>query len=175
MRTHVQYDDQSVPAVEETLEAGKGAAARYDKFIKTLNGCTSVSFTASGQTVKGTVGAMSFPTVEDSSSAYAMNFTIEGESVGLHVVLFRVGQYDGDIEYVDFSPDTSTMQAFAQEAAAKVEGKTGTTGNTGTTSTTYVNPLTPQPTETDGNCLPGYVSKPSATAPYFTCAQGGTP
>jgi hypothetical protein len=123
VRAHVQYDDQEVPAVQETLEAGKGAIARYDKYLKTLNGCTSVSFSDSGQTITGTVGAMSFPTVGNSSSAYAMNFTIEGESVGLDVVFFRVGQYDGDLEYVDYSPDTSTMQAFAQEAAAKVEGK----------------------------------------------------
>jgi hypothetical protein len=111
---------RSLPAVQETLEAGKGAIARYDKYLKTLNGCTSVSFSDSGQTIAGTAGAMSFPTVGDLSGDYAMNFTIEGESVGLDVVFFRAGQYDGDLEYVDFSPDTSTMQAFAQEAAAMV-------------------------------------------------------
>jgi hypothetical protein len=41
----------------------------------------------------------------------------------LDIVFFRVGQYDGDLEYADYSPDASTMQAFAQEAVAKVQGK----------------------------------------------------
>jgi hypothetical protein len=130
VRAHVQYEDQSLPAVQETLEAGKGAVARYDKFLKTLNACTSVSFTFSGQSIKGTVGAMSFPTVGDSSRGYAMNFTFEGESFGLDTVFFRVGQYDGDLEYIDHSPEADTVRAFVQEAVAKIEGKTVTVPTT---------------------------------------------
>jgi hypothetical protein len=132
IKSEVYYTDGTLPSLQETVEAGNGAADRYAKYLKTLNHCTTLSFSAGGQKVTGTVGAMSFPPIGNSSRAYAINFDVEGQTIGLDVVFFRAGEYDGDLAYEDYSPDTSTMQAFATEAVDKIEGKAVTppTGNT---------------------------------------------
>jgi hypothetical protein len=83
-RVHVQYVMQMVPALQETLETGKGAPARHARFKGILRSCKSVSFiTSGGAKVTGSVGAMSFPPLGDSSSAYAINLTASGVSLGL--------------------------------------------------------------------------------------------
>jgi hypothetical protein len=123
-RVEVSYKDGTAPAMSETLLSGSGAAARYAKYVKTLNGCTSVSLTTSDGTASGSVGAMSFPTVGNSSSAYALTLTLQGVNVGIDIVMFRVGKVLGDITYEDLgTPDASTVQGFADQAASKVEAK----------------------------------------------------
>jgi hypothetical protein len=78
---------------------------------------------------------MSFPALGPPSSvqsdAFAITLTIKGINADLEVVLFRVGQIDGELGYGDISPDTATVQAFATEAVNKIEGKSVTppTGN----------------------------------------------
>lgn len=65
---------------------------------------------------------MSFPTIGDQSSAYAMNLSSQGVSVGVDIVLFKAGKFDAELVYEDFSPDASTVQSFATQAVAKVLG-----------------------------------------------------
>lgn len=127
-RVQVNFDDQNLPSLQETLEGGKGASNRYQRFVKILQGCKSISFTDSstGDQVTGSVGAMSFPTVGNSSSAFAINLSIKGISAGIDIVLFRVGDLDGDIVYGDLSPDASVVQGFATEAVNKIDGQPAT-------------------------------------------------
>lgn len=125
-RAVVHYVDQTEPTFDETLESGKGAVARYDKYLHILKDCKTISFTSGTTPISGTVGAMSFPTVGDSSSAFALTVGADGVDVTADFVLFRVGQIDGDIGYEDYSPDAATVQAFATEAIDKIEGKAAT-------------------------------------------------
>jgi len=60
---------------------------------------------------------MSFLTIGDHPSAYAMNLSSQGVSVGVDVVLFKAGQFDAELVYEDFSPDAYTAQAFATEGS----------------------------------------------------------
>lgn len=125
-RAEVKYTDGQAPSLQETVEAGKGSVARYDKLLGILNKCKSLSYTVDGVHVTGRVGAMSFPRFGASSHAFAMNLQAEGESAGVDLVLFQVGEYDGDLLYFDLSPDPSTVQAFVMEAVNKIQGKAAT-------------------------------------------------
>jgi hypothetical protein len=124
VRASVTYQDGTVPQLGEIIEAGSGAIARYRKFTAILSDCKDISFSASGSKVTGTVGAMSFPKVGDSSSAYAVNLTVQGQTLGIDFVFFRVGQFDGELSYGDISPDPDVVSAFATEAVNKILGKT---------------------------------------------------
>lgn len=124
---HVQYDDQNLPGFSEYVSAGKTAnesSLLYGKYIKVLNGCKTFSFTVQGQKATGNVGQMSFPTIGSASGAYEVNLTVAGQSASADVVIVRAGQYVANVVYSDYSPDPSTAQAFATEAADKIEGKT---------------------------------------------------
>ena len=120
----VSYEQGDVPALQETIDVGKGESSAYTKFLHILNGCTTVSFSASGTNVTGSVGAMSFPTVGDESAAYAFTFSVKGINLGLDLVVFKAGSVVGDIGYEDIgSPDTDMLQQFATEAVDKIEDK----------------------------------------------------
>jgi hypothetical protein len=136
VRESVAYQDGTVPLLQEIIEAGPGAVARYRKFNAILLGCKAISFSASGSKVTGTVGAMSFPKVGDSSSAYAVNLTAQGVTAGLDLVLFKVGQFDGLLEYGDISPNPNVVHAFATEAVDRILGKPATPPTTPTTAGT---------------------------------------
>jgi hypothetical protein len=79
--------------------------------------------TSDGTKATGSIGAMSFPALGDSSSAYAINLTASGVSLGIDIVLFRVGAITGDVLYFDYSPDPMAVQHYATAAVNKVEGK----------------------------------------------------
>ena len=132
VRASVGYQDGTVPFLLEVIEAGPGSTARYRKFNAILTGCKAFSFAAAGIKVTGTVGAMSFPKVGDSSSAYSMNVTAQGQTLGIDLVFFRVGQFDGLLEYGDISPDPNIVHAFATEAVDKFVGKPATPPSTPT-------------------------------------------
>jgi hypothetical protein len=129
-RASVSYDKSTIPALQQIVEAGKGAAERYRKYNAVLAGCKAISFVSGGSHISGNVGAMSFPTIGDQSSAYAMNVSSQGVSVGVDIVLFKAGQFDTELVYEDYSPDVSTVQAFATEALNKIEGKPTVTPTT---------------------------------------------
>jgi hypothetical protein len=120
----------NLPALQETLETGPGISGRYGKFVKTLNNCKTLAYSANGAQVKGTIGAMSFPTVGNRSAAYAITLKVEGETAGVDLVIFQVGSLIGDVVYEDFVPDTDQVQAFVNEAINKIEGKKAVTPTT---------------------------------------------
>jgi hypothetical protein len=124
VKTTVLFEDVNLPALEESLQSGSGIDARYRKLQKALTSCRSISFTASGQTFRGTAQAMSFPTFGDRSGAFALSFTDQGVKVGADVVLFKVGTIIGEVLYEELgTPDTTQLQAFMTEAVNKIEGK----------------------------------------------------
>ena len=63
VRASASYENGSTPAMQEVLEVGRGASACYKEFNKELSRCKAISFTSQGQTISGSVGAMSFPKV----------------------------------------------------------------------------------------------------------------
>jgi hypothetical protein len=124
VKVTVAYTHGSSPALQETLESGPGIDARYAAFKKELDGCKEIRLTSGGQTISGTVGAMSFPPVGSRSSAWAMTLTTQGVTVGVDLVLFQAGPIIGDVVYEDPStPDTVELQVFVTEAVNKIEGK----------------------------------------------------
>lgn len=123
-RADVTFHSHTVPAFEETLESGKGALPRYERYLEILETCKQVSVTTSkGIQITGSVKAMPFPTVGSSSSAFALDWNAEGVNVGTDIVMFRAGQVDGRVAYGDYSPNTATLQALVTAAVDKVEGK----------------------------------------------------
>jgi hypothetical protein len=135
-RVKVAYHYGAFPALQEIIEAGPGTEARYRKFTGILNGCKTFGFTADGNRITGTVGAMSFPTVGASSRAYALSLTTQGQTVGIDLVFFKVGQFDGELLYGDISPDPNTIHGFATEAVDKILGKRANPPVTPTTTGT---------------------------------------
>jgi hypothetical protein len=124
VRAHVSYTMAGgFPGLQETIEAGKGEPARFNKYLRTIAGCKNISFTGQGVHYTGTVSALAVPTVGNSSHAYNITIAAGGQSIGIDIVLFRAGQYGGEIVYGDYTPATSTLQAFATEAVNKIEGK----------------------------------------------------
>lgn len=123
VRARVRYKEGAFPALQETIEAGKGALARYRTYLGVVEGCRTISFSAQGITFTGSVGALSFPTVGDSSHAFSITISAQGQSLVLDLLLFRVGQYDGELLYGTLTQDTATLQSFATEALNKIEGK----------------------------------------------------
>ncbi len=124
VKVTVAYTDGNAPSLQETLESGPGVAARYAAFKRKLDGCKEINLTSGGQTISGTIGAMSFPPVGSRSGAWAMSLTTQGVTVGVDLVLFQAGSIIGDVVYEDLgTPATDELQAFVTEAINKIEGK----------------------------------------------------
>lgn len=123
VRARVRYKEGAFPALQETIEAGKGALGRYRKYLGVVDSCKTISFSAEGIHFTGSVGALSFPTVGDSSHAFSITIGAQGQSLVLDLLLFRVGQYDGELLYGSLTQDTPTLESFATEALDKIEGK----------------------------------------------------
>ncbi|HEY3844117.1 MAG TPA: hypothetical protein VGL48_12780 [Acidimicrobiales bacterium] len=124
VRAEVTYTDGKLPSLDEVLETGGGATARYAKFNKALSRCKSITFDTGGKTLKGTIGAMSFPKVGNRSGAYAITVPDNGLNIGLDIVLVVVGAYVVALDYSDLGqPDPQQLRRFVNKAVALVEGK----------------------------------------------------
>jgi hypothetical protein len=108
--------------MKETLghypNGGPAALARFDRV---LTECKTVSITTNGQTVFGTISAISFPTIGDESHAYQLKLTYKGFTLGLEVVVARRGDTDMSIVYEDVSnSDLTQLRDFAANAIGKI-------------------------------------------------------
>src|SRR5262245_34295835 len=72
-RAEATFEDNGLPVLAEYLAylPGQGQQA-MTAISHLLGGCGQISLTSDGQTLTGTVGAMSYPAVADQSSAYQM-------------------------------------------------------------------------------------------------------
>jgi hypothetical protein len=133
-------ENQSIPALEEAVATGKSATTNkaYAKLVHTLNSCNKVSFTANdGTVVSGSIGAMSFPSVADASKAYNLALSAKGITLGADIIVFRQGNYDGELLFLDLGqPNETQLQQFVKAAVDRVEGKTPPPPNTESSGTT---------------------------------------
>ena len=74
-KVKVEYEDGQFPELEELLTAGPAAGSAYRSLEKSLNHCTSYSFSSGGTKATVTVGALSFPSVGNQSAAYALQIS----------------------------------------------------------------------------------------------------
>ena len=119
-----------MPELGEILETGAGSIRRWNALNQGLSRCGTISLQQGGKTINGSVGALSFPKVDDQSSAYALTLSVEGVSVGFDIILFRVGSYVGELAYAAIgSPDISVVQGFSTQAINKINGQPTTAGS----------------------------------------------
>jgi hypothetical protein len=118
--TFVQGD--GVPMLMENVGYVGNAAERYMSLAaKALDGCTNVSFDADGDTLRGTIGAMSFPKLRADARAWSMAFTIQGVPFDFDLVFARKGGELLMVGYADLgSPDVSELVSFTRKALAKL-------------------------------------------------------
>lgn len=122
----VQFHNGTAPVLGEVLEAGPGAAGRLRSMDSTLANCKMVTVTNSsnGQTVNGTIEAMSFPPIGTKSFAYTASFNVQGATIGISLVGFSDRGLTGAVLLEDLGqPDTTLLQGFVSEAVDKIEGK----------------------------------------------------
>ena len=124
IKATASYADGSLPAIQEVVAAGSGAASSYRALNRALAACKSFTSSSGGQKVTGNIGAMSFPSVANGSSAYAIKISIDGIDAGADLVLFKAGKYVGAVLYEDIgTPDPQQVQAFVKEALEKIQGR----------------------------------------------------
>jgi pimeloyl-ACP methyl ester carboxylesterase len=117
----------SVPSFGEALTTGSGAAAHWARLDQAMAGCHSATLTVAGQKTPLTIRTFAFPRVGTASSAYLWTFTLSGISFSTVLVSFAAGGYQGFVEYSGVgAPVTSTVDAFADAAAAKAGSGTTT-------------------------------------------------
>ena len=129
IETSASFENGNLPDFTEELAGGRSLSSNFAKIEKYLNGCKKVSFTDSGTTYSGTVGAMSFPTVGSRSAAYQVSFSVKGFTVGIDIVVFQAtSSIGGVLLYDDLGqPDVGQLQSFAKLAVKNLGAATAST------------------------------------------------
>jgi len=116
-------DGSALPALSDSLVTGPAMASLYGEATTALAHCTSLTFTVDSKPVKATIKPLSLPTVGSASVAYTFDLSVGDVPIGYDVVLFRVQSHVGEVVYVGVgTPALTTVEAFANEAAAKAKG-----------------------------------------------------
>jgi pimeloyl-ACP methyl ester carboxylesterase len=117
--------NSSLPLFHELLSNGRGLEAQFNKAVKALTNCRSLTFTESGKKVHGTIEPLSLGNLGATSAAFTLSFTISNINIVADLVVFKTHNYVGEVEYADIAtPEIATVEALAQEAVMKAEGKT---------------------------------------------------
>jgi len=115
----------SIPSFGEDLTIGKKAAAQWARFDRELTDCHSATLSIAGQKAAVAIKPLAFPRVGSTSSAYLWTYTVSGIPLSTVLVTFSAGEYQGSVEYSSIGvPDNSTVDAFADAAAAKAASGT---------------------------------------------------
>jgi len=89
--------------------------------------CQTFTYSHGAKTDKGTVGAMSLPTVGTASKSFEMTLSLTGVTADIDLVLFHAGAFYGLVGYGDVgAQNVAKAEAFANEAAAKAKGESVT-------------------------------------------------
>jgi hypothetical protein len=119
-----QYEMGSVPYFEDFLFAFKtpgGATAAYRKVTAALSACSGYNVADDGKTYRLTVGQLSFPSVGQRSSAYAIGGSVDGFNLGSDVVIAVKGAQIAALSYVDLGdPIVSDAETFVRKALDRV-------------------------------------------------------
>ena len=103
--------------------AGPGSNATYSTLNRVLSTYKIYTVTDNGQPERVTVGAISFPSAGQQSSAYALTLTVDGINLGGNIVLFKADGITGAVVYADVgAPDITLTEAFVTESVDKVGG-----------------------------------------------------
>ena len=117
-------EGSSLPAFTESLATGTTVSAEFDRAKAVLGQCHSLTLTVQSRPVEATFTTMSFPVVGTTSSAYSLRLTTSGVLIGADIVLFRSRSVFGEVAFVALgTPTLGTVEAFADEAAAKAAGR----------------------------------------------------
>jgi hypothetical protein len=158
----VDFTGGSTTFLRETLATGHVEATRWAALEAQLKRCQP--FTAkTAKHAKVSVGVMSFPKVGTQSAAYVVTVDETGRALDADVVLFKVANDVGVVEYGGpGTPDVGQAEKFVDLAVAKIKGGHATTSTTAppparTTTTTTARPpttTTPPPTTTTTTTAP---------------------
>jgi len=132
-RTSQAADDSSaafakggqLPALTENLGyyPGGSAASNFTASVSALDSCvgTRVTFTVDGTSLTGTFGSASIASIGDESRAYKVNLSTFGFTLGLGIVVARVGHELLAVVYLNQNnADTASLQTFSTRAAGKM-------------------------------------------------------
>jgi hypothetical protein len=78
LKASASFAQDTAPSLDEVLGAGPRSKATYSTLDRVLSTCTTYTVKDNGQTETVHVGAMSFPTVGQQSSANALTLTVDG-------------------------------------------------------------------------------------------------
>ena len=124
VKASASFAQGNAPILSEVLGAGPGSKSTYSTLNRVLSSCKAYTVTDNGQSETVHVGAMSFPSVGQQSSAYALTLTVDGINLGGNIVLFKADGITGAVVYADIgTPDITQTEAFVTAAVDKVEGK----------------------------------------------------
>jgi hypothetical protein len=124
LKASASFAQGNAPILGEVLGAGPGSKATYSTLNRVLSSCKTYTITDNGQSETVHIGAMSFPSVGQQSSAYALTLTSDGINLGGNIVLFKVDGITGAVVYANIgTPNITQTEAFVTEAVAKIEGK----------------------------------------------------
>ena len=133
-RAQVNYkaSAEGLPAVQEQVAyEPKKSVAALTRAKNALDKCGAISLVTNGTSLKGSMSAMSFPTVGDASAAYQLELSGVVSStrvtVGFDLLLFRVGDEDVALFYTSLgTPVLTEFEAVAKLAVGKIQGAGGT-------------------------------------------------
>lgn len=112
----------AIPNLAEVLASGPQARQYWQSLDRSLAVCRTATLDIEGTKVQAAVQPVILPPVGQSSSAYALDFTVSGIHFQSDLVVFQTEAYDGYLSYSDLGiPSTATVAAFAGAAVTKVE------------------------------------------------------
>lgn len=113
----------SLPILGEGLTAASTtneAVLGYAKVKNAFATCTTFTLSVGGQTVTGSMGALSFPTVGGQSAAFSAPLTVQGQTATLDFVLSQKGNVVALFFIGDYTVDPSQYENIVNTAMAKV-------------------------------------------------------
>ncbi len=168
-RVRVDFKEGSTTFLGETLAKGNVEVTRWTELNNELRHCHSYTATATGKAAKVSVGAMSFPKIGTRSNAYAVTVTVTSVNLGADLVLFKLGDYVGLVEYGGLgTPEVTEAERLVDLAVAKVNSSHPKATTTTTTTTVPPTTTTVPPTTTTTTTPP-----PPTTTPPTTAAPAG--
>lgn len=123
-----QDGSNGLPSLSEELAYLPGKAVSALTAASTaLASCKQATFTSGGYKFSGTFGQMSFPSIGQQSAAYQWNLSTVSSgltiTLGIDILVFRQGQTDGLLVYLDLgTPDLTAFESFARQAGTKLAG-----------------------------------------------------
>jgi hypothetical protein len=112
-----------LPTLDETVNfyGHSNAQSTYRTGIAKLDACKDISYVENGETIKGTVEALSFPPRGDESRGYKVVLTVQGVSLTVYVGVIRKSDEIALFAYADLGPaDVAEFQRLVTVGVSKL-------------------------------------------------------